>query len=907
MDISRLKSLRAGNKAAVTKVFNKLEDAIVDTPLDPEEICTLLEAIEKKKKTLANIDEQILNTVDSEGITDEIIETDEYYLELESKIRKYKKFLKPVATATSSILDSNAQEFIPNSHSNPFTHSSRELSQTSSTSSQNHRLPKLTLPNFSGDILEWQFFWDSFESTIHHNSTLSDIQKFSYLKSLLQSDAANVVSGLTMTNPNYYKAIELLTNRYGQTHKIINAYMRSLLDMPVPDERLESLRAFYDKSEAYIRGLESLGQCQEMFGSLLIPVILGKLPPDFRKNITRENGSDDWNIQKLRDAICRELSIQESGHNEYMYQPPTANHTANFVASVKKDFSKQGKTSKSQGMKKTINSAQRKRACTFCEGDHFSNDYTDVAEHERRIVIIKEKKLCFNCFGTHKVSDCRSKYDCRICHRKHHTSICKKNTTQQSEDKDTTETSMLYTSASQETSTVLLKTAVAQVMSVNNTAEANILFDEGAQRSFITADIATKLNVQKEGSENLNIVSFGNKTSGIRNLDKTTVQLKANNGEIIPLKVLIVPSIASPLQSQSRKITQGLHYLHGLSLAHPVTDAESFELTLLIGADFYWNIVQDKVIRGNGPTAVSSKLGYLLSGPIPVKNNNQSTSMMNVLISHKQETCDLEKFWKLESLGIDEKEVDTQLIDVMETFAESSITKQNGKYVSKLPWKENCPELPTNKEIVKRRTENLIRRISKDKEMFRMYGDIISDQERRGFIEEVSDETLTENRIHYIPHHAVKKYSTTTPIRIVYNCSCKANSYSASLNDCLAEYPPMMNDLTTIWTRFRMEKYAVTADIEKAFLHIELDENDRDVTRFFWLQNPNNPNSPLITYRFKVVLFGATCSPFILSATLMKHFKENPSNTSSELLKNIYVDNILTSFPDEPSLLKFYT
>ena len=421
-------------------------------------------------------------------------------------------------------------------------------------------------------------------------------------------------------------------------------------------------------------------------------------------------------------------------------------------------------------------------------------------------------------FGTHEVIDCRSKYNCRICHRKHHTSICKKNTTHQLKDKDNTETTML--SASQETSTVLLKTAVAQVISVNNTTEANILFDEGAQRSFITADLATKLNVQKEGSENLNIVSFGNKTSGIRNLDKTTVQLKANNGEIIPIKVLIVPSIASPLQSQSRKITQGLHYLHGLSLAHPVTDAESFELTLLIAADFYWNIVQDKEMLGNGSTVVSSKLGYLLSGPVPVKNNNQSTLIMNVLISHKQENCDLEEFLKLESLGIDEKEVDTQLIDVMETFAESSITKQNGKYVSKLPWKENYPEFLTNKDFAKRRTENVIRRISKDNEMFRMYGDIKADQERRGFIGKVSDETLTENLIHYIPHHAVKKDSTTTPIRIVYNCSCKANSYSASLNDCLAEYPPMMNDLTTMLTRLRMEKYAVTADIEKGFLHI---------------------------------------------------------------------------------------
>lgn len=116
----------------------------------------------------------------------------------------------------------------------------------------------------------------------------------------------------------------------------------------------------------------------------------------------------------------------------------------------------------------------------------------------------------------------------------------------------------------------------------------------------------------------------------------------------------------------------------------------------------------------------------------------------------------------------------------------------------------------------------------------------------------------------------------------------------------------MMTDLTTLLTRFRREKYAVTADIEEAFLHIELEENDRDVTKFFWLQNPNNPHSSLITYRFKVVLFGATCSPFNLSATLMKHFRENPSNTSSELQRNIYVDNILTSFPDETTLLKFY-
>ena len=48
------------------------------------------------------------------------------------------------------------------------------------------RLSKLTLPTFGGNILELPTFWDSFESSIHLNSALPDIQKFPYLKSLIQ-------------------------------------------------------------------------------------------------------------------------------------------------------------------------------------------------------------------------------------------------------------------------------------------------------------------------------------------------------------------------------------------------------------------------------------------------------------------------------------------------------------------------------------------------------------------------------------------------------------------------------------------------------------------------------------------------------------------------------------------------
>jgi len=65
-----------------------------------------------------------------------------------------------------------------------------------------------------------------------------------------------------------------------------------------------------------------------------------------------------------------------------------------------------------------------------------------------------------------------------------------------------------------------------------------------------------------------------------------------------------------------------LKYLQGLRLANPVTK-DNFDITLLIGADYYWQFVSDHIIQGDGPTAVDSKLGYLLSGPVAMSGNPQ--------------------------------------------------------------------------------------------------------------------------------------------------------------------------------------------------------------------------------------------------------------------------------------------
>ena len=47
----------------------------------------------------------------------------------------------------------------------------------------------------------------------------------------------------------------------------------------------------------------------------------------------------------------------------------------------------------------------------------------------------------------------------------------------------------------------------------------------------------------------------------------------------------------------------------------------------MIGADYYWSIVQNHVVRAesHGPVAVCTRLGYVLSGPINVAGALQSS------------------------------------------------------------------------------------------------------------------------------------------------------------------------------------------------------------------------------------------------------------------------------------------
>ena len=115
---------------------------------------------------------------------------------------------------------------------------------------------------------------------------------------------------------------------------------------------------------------------------------------------------------------------------------------------------------------------------------------------------------------------------------------------------------------------------------------------------------------------------------------------------------------------------------------------------------------------------------------------------------------------------------------------------------------------------------------------------------------------------------------------------------------CLLTGPILTAKLHDILLSFREGKYAVTADISKAFHRVKVNEKDRDYLRFLRL---NRDQSQLHTFQFKVVLFGATCSPYLLQEVIQSHPQENVSG--SQFADKFSVDNYLNTYDRECELI----
>ena len=70
---------------------------------------------------------------------------------------------------------------------------------------------------------------------------------------------------------------------------------------------VKGIRQLYDKTEIHIRGLHALGVEAQQYGSLLVPVLLSKVPREIRLIISREFDTGNWSLDELLKVFKTEV------------------------------------------------------------------------------------------------------------------------------------------------------------------------------------------------------------------------------------------------------------------------------------------------------------------------------------------------------------------------------------------------------------------------------------------------------------------------------------------------------------------------------------------------------------------------------------------------------------------------
>ena len=679
---------RGAIKGHVTKVEKEIL-GVLDTQIQDNtliQLTALKNSYSDKLKRVKILDDKIADLL----IEDEAAFTDEISSAMDFHEISYEIFAKIESYEQKALRGTNVkiEGAVPTRQSGE-TSSGSGVHLTGKT-----KLPKLELQKFSGDPLKWQEFWDQFKTSIHSNETISEVERFSYLKRYLDGSALSTVSGLTLTTANYEEAVKLLEERYGNTQVQITAHMESLLKIKRVRKMddVSQLRKLYNDVENCVRNLKALGVVTSTYGSLLVPILNDRIPDELRVIISRKFGDSAWIQANERCVAFRHVNV-DSGTEKQEQSQRRVFTTANLHVQENRDDS---------------------RKCVYCWKDHPSSKCRTVTNVDARIAILRKYARCFNCLKKDHVGRyCSSRYRCRKCNRRHHISLCGENVDvrfpeRPAEEANTNSTNSTHVGTMD---ALFLHTAKARLLEVggNNSVFARLLFDTASHHSYITEETAAKLRLKTLRKEWMTVNIFGKQEGELRELK--VVQFRVQNkwdDRSVYVEAFCVPMVCNPLSKQDAKMAKERYeHLANLELADYSDGTDELKIDVLIGQNFYYSFMLNTVIKGaNGPIALKSTLGWILGGgdaSLSGKKTNASVTHTLYISSENFQKAedrireDLKRFWTVDAVGQKGEE------DCVVHDFENHLSFDGEKYVTTLPFKPDHEDLPDNFAVCKSR------------------------------------------------------------------------------------------------------------------------------------------------------------------------------------------------------------
>lgn len=929
--MDRLKVKRTVLRGKCTKVINEAKALLGSDDSTPEEINECVDRLSAVHVDLRHVNTEMEPLIPTGELEKELTASCDYDQEATKTLSLLKYRLRPQLGAQPS----------PVSSPTPTPDSGRGETVRETGPRSGVRLPKLELPKFNGELCQWQPFWERFQDSIH-NTTLSRVDKFHYLKSSLTGAAAAAITGLQVSEACYNDALAILKSRFGDKKRIEKEHLGLLRRLPVIKSASDTrgLRRFYDHVTSHMRGLEALGVEQSSYSAMMADILLRSLPAEmgldyYRKTKTSsaEEGSGTTSAEEGSGTtedelkkIMKFLQVEVESREEC---------GLGLVTDSRNQHRKGG----SQGQKPPSalvlhSEVTGRKSCYFCDGCSHSteqcNAELDLAFKKEKL---KQDRRCFRCTARgHRSNECRRRIKCSHCRGRHATSVCDPDWPRRTPTAPgaavTTVANSVCLSRAMPTApaAIYLQTFRAWAVSDDQSLYIRGLFDNGSQKTFIREDIAQRLKLPVLRELDISINTFASPSTKTAKHSLVRLNLRSQfNSEDIPIEAVVIPVICRDLPSASAGDQKALDLMRN---EHDVADAIIFPgvpqidgISLLIGSDQMWKILTGEIRRYHGNTglvAMNSMLGWTLQGPSTVRSftARQTSNMVCVLRTNVDASLeDSENYWKrlweIENVGIVDELPSAASSSILQHF-EDTVAMTDGRYEVRLPWKSSGGQLGDNFEVARTRLNKLVNRLIRDPQLLNDYDEAIRSYGNNDHAEVVPANEVWPDHVYYMPHREViRESSTTTKLRVVFDASSHSRGV-ASLNDCLETGPKLNPDILDILLRFRTKPVAVTSDIQKAFLQINVHKADRDALRFLWFEEiPSQPSAwnRIVEWRMTRVPFGTTASPFLLAATLRHHLsrvKEDLQPTASIMAQSFYVDDLVVVADDEAGGLRLY-
>ena len=456
----------------------------------------------------------------------------------------------------------------------------------------NVNLPRIEIPRFDGNLLNWQPFWEQFQAAVHDKPQLGEVEKLTYLRDALKGGPAMyVISGLTQTAESYGEAIQCLKDRYDRPRVTHHEHVRSILQAPVMKVRNgKELRRLHDVCNQHIRALKLAGQLDiETFLTIALELKL-----DEATRLKWMEYSNDSKTTPPHEELLKFLDSQAQHHESVSSERKPQTTTHRSYAAVVED------------------------SCAVCGRENHplaGCSQFQRMTREERWDIVKREARCKNCLKVgHRASRCRAPPMCKRCNKYHH-ALLHIEAEFKEEDTENVDRDVTYVAPSKGGEEVLLMTCRVKVITPDGTVtQARALLDSAASTSLITERFANKLRLPRRHS-NRHIKGVG----GVNVRSKGAVKFKVagvrGSGKQIEVDASILPQVTADLPTIPVCPVTRWKHLSDLELADPGYGVPAQVDILLGGKVFSKAVLHGRRFGPSGaPSAFKTCFGWVLNG-----------------------------------------------------------------------------------------------------------------------------------------------------------------------------------------------------------------------------------------------------------------------------------------------------